>query len=78
MKIPTISERLFGRHKYKSEEEKLKEEEQFKKLKEANLGTKDVIALIIALAELLIPIAIGIGLIYFFVILFLTKVWMKA
>lgn len=75
MKIPTISERLFGRRRVK--EDRINEEEQFKKLKEANLGAKDIVALIIALAELLIPIAMGIVLIYFLIILFLTKVWMR-
>lgn len=76
MNIPTISERLLGRKKYKSEEEKALEEQQFKELKEADLGFKDVIALIIALAQLIIPIALVLVLIYFFIILFLTKVWM--
>lgn len=77
MKLPTISERLLGRQRYKTEEERLKEEQQFKELKEANLGSKDLMALIIAFSELIIPIALAFGVMYFLIILFLTKVWMK-
>lgn len=77
MDIPNMTERLFGSFKHKSKEEKLQEKEDLQKLKEANLGRKDIMALIIALAELLIPIAIFFIFIYFLIILFLTKVWMK-
>ena len=77
MDVPNMTERLFGGFKRKSEEEKLQEKEQFEKLKEAELGGKDIIALIIALAELIIPIAIAFVLIYFLIILFLTRVWMR-
>lgn len=77
MDVPSITERLFGGFKRKSEEQKLQEKEQFKKLKETEFESKDIFALIIALSELLIPIAIAVGLIYYFIILFLTKVWMR-
>lgn len=77
MDMPSMTERLFGGFKRKSEEEKLQEREQFQKLKETEFERKDILALIIAFAELIIPIAIFFGLTYFFIILFLTKVWMK-
>ncbi|MCR4944498.1 MAG: hypothetical protein K5986_08635 [Clostridium sp.] len=77
MNLPSISERLLGRQRHKTEEERLKEEQQFKELKEANLGSKDIVALIIALSELLIPIVLAFGVMYFLIILFLTKVWMR-
>ena len=77
MDMPNMTERLFGGFKRKSEEEKLQEREQFRKLKETEFERKDIFALIIALAELLIPIAIFFGLAYYLIILFLTKVWMK-
>lgn len=77
MDMPNMTERLFGGFKRKSEEEKLQEKEQFKKLKETEFERKDIFALIIALAELLIPIAIFFGLAYYLIILFLTKVWMR-
>ena len=77
MDMPNMTERLFGGFKRKSEEEKLQEKEQFEKLKETEFERKDIFALIIALAELLIPIAIFFGLAYYLIILFLTKVWMR-
>lgn len=77
MDMPNMTERLFGGFKRKSEEEKLQEREQFQKLKETEFERKDIFALIIALAELLIPIAIFFGLAYYLIILFLTKVWMR-
>ena len=77
MDMPNMTERLFGGFKRKSEEEKLQEKEQFKKLKETEFEGKDIIALIIALAELIIPIAIAFVLMYFLIILFLTKVWLR-
>lgn len=77
MDMPNMTERLFGGFKRKSEEEKLQEREQFRKLKETEFERKDIFALIIALAELLIPIAIFFGLAYYLIILFLTKVWMR-
>ncbi len=77
MDMPSMTERLFGGFKRKSEEEKLQEKELLNKLKETEFEGKDIIALIIALAELIIPIAIAFVLIYFLIILFLTKVWMR-
>ena len=77
MDMPSMTERLFGGFKRKSEEEKLQEREQFKKLKETEFERKDIFALIIAFAELIIPIAIFFGLTYYLIILFLTKVWMR-
>ena len=77
MDMPNMTERLFGGFKRKSEEEKRQEREQFRKLKETEFERNDIFALIIALAELLIPIAIFFGLAYYLIILFLTKVWMR-
>ncbi|OOM81876.1 hypothetical protein CLPUN_07380 [Clostridium puniceum] len=71
--------KLFNRRYEKLEDEiKNKEarKEEFKKLKDENLGGRDVFALIIAMFQLIIPFAIGIIVIYFLIILFITKVWM--
>lgn len=56
-------------------EEKTKEE--LKKLKNSGLRGKDIIAIIIATFQIVLPFAIGIVIVYFFIILFITKLWMN-
>lgn len=51
-------------------------DEGIKKLKAENLSVKDRFALIVAMFQLVLPIALGILLIYFLLMLFLTKVWL--
>lgn len=71
--------RLFNRRYGKLEEDiknKEAQKEDFKKLKNENLGGRDIFALIIAMFQLIIPFAIGIVAAYFLIILFITKVWM--
>lgn len=51
-------------------------EKEFKRLKDLKLEKKDIIALIIAAFQTIMPFAIGIVAIYFLIILFVTKVWM--
>ncbi len=53
------------------------EEELLEKLKNEKLESNDIKAIIIAMVQMIIPIAIGIVVIYFLVILFLTKVWLR-
>lgn len=53
------------------------EEELLEKLKNEKLESNDIKAIIIAMVQMILPIAIGIGVIYFLVILFLTKVWLR-
>ncbi|MBD7912536.1 hypothetical protein H9661_14330 [Clostridium sp. Sa3CVN1] len=57
-------------------EDKEKRKEELQQLKSENLGKKDILALIIALFQLILPIAAIVAFLYFLVILFLTKVWM--
>ena len=71
--------KLFNRRYEKlGHDSKNKEEqrEELKKLKNENLGVRDVFALIIAMFQLILPFAIGIVAAYFLIILFITKVWM--
>ena len=71
--------KLFNRRYEKlGQDSKNKEErrEELKKLKNENLGVRDVFALIIAMFQLILPFAIGIVAAYFLIILFITKVWM--
>ena len=51
-------------------------EEGIKKLKAENLPGRDIIALIVAMFELVLPFALGIIFIYFLIMLFLTQVWL--
>lgn len=67
---------LFGNKRYKDPKKEREEEEKLEKIRSEKLGKKDILALIIVAFEVIIPVAIVIGLIYFLVILFLTKVWM--
>lgn len=62
-----------GEDKKKREEEELKLQE----LRESNLGAKDIAAIFLAMIEIIAPIALGIVIIYFVVIEFLTKVWFQ-
>lgn len=71
---------IFHRDFEKINEEKKKQEEEIRdiqKLRESNLGAKDIAAIFLAMIEVIAPIALGIVIIYFVVIEFLTKVWFK-
>lgn len=68
---------LFGNKRYKDPEKEREKEEKLERLRSEKLGKKDILALIIVAFETIIPVFIVIVLIYFLVILFLTKVWMK-
>lgn len=71
---------LFNRRYERLEYERDKKEqrkEDLKRLKNENLSGRDIIAIVIAMFQLILPFAIGVIIIYFLVILFMTKVWMK-
>lgn len=71
---------LFNRRYEKLEYERYKKEqkkEDLKRFKNENLSVRDIIAIVIAMFQLILPFAIGVIIIYFLVILFMTKVWMK-
>ena len=71
---------LFNRRYEKLEYERDKKEqrkEDLKRFKNENLSVRDIIAIVIAMFQLILPFAIGVIIIYFLVILFMTKVWMK-
>ena len=53
------------------------EQELLDKLKNEKLESNDIKAIIIAMIQMIFPIAVGIVVIYFLVILFLTKVWLR-
>ena len=70
---------IFERNIEKIEEKNRKKrelEEGIKKLKAENLPGRDIIALIVAMFQLVLPFAIGIIFIYFLIMLFLTQVWL--
>ena len=70
---------IFERNIEKIEEKNRKKrelEEGIKKLKAENLPGRDIIALIVAMFQLVLPFALGIIFIYFFIMLFLTQVWL--
>lgn len=70
---------IFGRNIEKIEEKNRKKrelEEGIKKLKAENLPGRDIIALIVAMFQLVLPFALGIIFIYFLIMLFLTQVWL--
>lgn len=70
---------IFNRDIEKIEDKNRKKrelEEGIKKLKAENLPGKDIFALIMAMFQLILPIAFGILLIYFLLMLFLTQVWL--
>jgi hypothetical protein len=66
----------FSIKRFEKREDKQKRNEELKKLKAENLGGRDILALMIALFQLVLPVAVVIGGIYFLIILFMTKVWM--
>lgn len=71
---------LFHRNFAKLEDEAVKKEQMeldLQKLRNENLGKSDIIAIFAAMFQLLLPYAIGIVIIYFLVIQFITKVWFK-
>ena len=68
---------IFERNIEKIEEKNRKKrelEEGIKKLKAENLPGRDIIALIVAMFQLVLPFALGIIFIYFLIMLFLTQV----
>ena len=70
---------IFNRNIEKIEEKNRKKrelEEGMEKLRAENLPWKDVVALIFAMFQMLIPFVIGIGIVYFLIMLFLTKLWL--
>lgn len=67
---------IFNR-RYEKIEYKRIEKEDLKKIKNEDLSGRDIIAIVIAMFQLILPFAIGVITIYFVVILFMTKVWMK-
>ena len=70
---------IFEKNIEKIEEKNRKKrelEEGIKKLKAENLPWKDIGALIIAMFQIVLPFALGIILIYFLIMLFLTQVWL--
>ena len=70
---------IFERNIEKIEEKNRKKrelEEVIKKLKAENLPGRDIIALIVAMFQLVLPFALGIIFIYFLIMLFLTQVWL--
>lgn len=72
--------RVFNREYEKLEDERNRKEQikqDLNKLKKERLRGKDIMALVIAMFQLILPFAIGVIAIYFVVILFMTKVWMK-
>ena len=70
---------IFNRNIEKIEDKNRKKrelEEGIKKLRAENLPWKDVCALIVAMFQILLPFVVAIGIIYFLIMLFLTKVWL--
>lgn len=70
---------IFERNIEKIEDKNRKKrelEEGIKKLKAENLPGRDIIALIVAMFQLVLPFALGIIFIYFLIMLFLTQVWL--
>ncbi|QUF83223.1 hypothetical protein KDJ93_16205 [Clostridium butyricum] len=69
---------IFRRDFEKLEVEQRKKEEReegLRELKEAKLSNKDILALIISMFKLVASFAVIVLCVYFFIILFLTKVW---
>ena len=70
---------IFEKNIEKIEEKNRKKrelEEGIKKLKAENLPWKDIWSLIVAMFQVVLPFALGIILIYFLIMLFLTQVWL--
>lgn len=71
---------IFHRNFEKLEDEAAKKEQmdlELKKLRNENLSKKDIAAICIAMFQVILPFALGIVIIYFFIIEFLTKIWVK-
>lgn len=71
---------IFHRNFEKLEDEAAKKEQinkDIKKLRDENLSKKDIAAICIAMFQIILPFALGIVVIYFFIIQFITKVWFK-
>lgn len=66
----------FSIKRFEKIEDKQKRNEELQKLKDENLGKKDILALMIALFQLVLPFVLIVGGLYFLIILFMTKVWM--
>lgn len=70
---------IFRRNFKKLEDECAKEKEMqinLERLRNENLNKSDIIAITIAMIQVILPFALGIVFIYFIVIEFLTKVWL--
>lgn len=71
---------MFKRNYKKLTDEAMEDEkykEGLRKLRNENLDKRDILAIIIAMFQILAPFVLGIVAIYFVIILFLTKVWLK-
>ena len=53
-----------------------KNEEEIKEQISKEIESSDIIAIVIAAIQVILPLAIGIVVMYYLVILFLTKVWL--
>lgn len=63
---------MFRRKYIKLHEEK----EIIDKIKNEKLESNDIKAIIIAMMQVALPLALGIAFIYYLILLFLTKVWL--
>ncbi|MGN0144057.1 MAG: hypothetical protein ACI398_03690 [Clostridium sp.] len=63
---------MFRRKYIKLHEEK----EIIDKIKNEKLESNDIKAIIIAMMQVALPLALGIAVIYYLILLFLTKVWL--
>jgi hypothetical protein len=68
--------RRFERYKDETAE-KEKIESDLKRLRSENLGKSDTIAILIAVFQMILPYVIGIAIIYFLIIQFITKIWLR-
>lgn len=71
---------IFRRNFNNLEDETIKKEqidEGLKKLRNENFSFRDIVAICIAMFQIILPFALGIGIIYFLIIGFMTKVWFK-
>lgn len=64
--------------RYKDETvKKEKIESDLKRLRSENLGKSDTIAILIAMFQVILPYVIGIAIMYFLAIQFITKIWLR-
>lgn len=71
---------IFRRDFKKLEDESAQEQEmkiKLEQLRNENIGKSDIFAIIIAMIQIILPFALVIAFIYFILIEFLTKVWLK-